>query len=101
MSIIIKLFIDKINALAADENYKVSNVYDLMKAMSSFDSLDYDNLHFHYNQRVPFFKNCVFSQLRPRSNNLIALKNNQRNPNKYPEYCNHWRQSYNYMRGQY
>ena len=27
----IKLFNDKVNALAGDENYKVANVYDLMK----------------------------------------------------------------------
>ena len=58
----IKLFNDKINALAGDENYKVANVYDRMKAMPSYDSLYYDDLHFHYKQGVPFFKKlCAFS----------------------------------------
>ena len=97
----IKLFNNKTNALAGDENYKVAIVYDLMKAMPSYDSLYYDDLHFHYKQGVPFLKNCVLSQLLPKSNNLIALNNNQRNPNQNPKYRNHWRQSYNYMRGQY
>ena len=92
----IKLFNDKINALAGDENYKVAYVNDLMKTMPSYDSLYYDDLHFHYKQGVPFFKNFVLSQLLPTSNKLIAL-----NPNQCPKYRNHWRQSYNYMRGQY
>ena len=35
----IKLFIDKINEFAGDENYKVANVYDIMKTMPSYDSL--------------------------------------------------------------
>ena len=50
----IKLFNDKLNALAGDKNYKVANVYDLVKAMPSYDSLYYDDLHFHYKQGVPF-----------------------------------------------
>ena len=57
-----KIFNDKINALAGDKNYKVTNVYKLMKAMPSYDSLYYDDLHFHYKQVVPFFKKlCAFS----------------------------------------
>ena len=50
----IKIFNDKINALAGDENYKIANLYDLMKAMPSYDSLYYYNLHFHYKQGVLF-----------------------------------------------
>ena len=50
----IKLFNDKINALAGDENYKVANVDDRMKAMPSYDSLYYDDLHFDYKQGVSF-----------------------------------------------
>ena len=89
-----KLFNDKINAFAGDKNYKVAKMYNLMIV------LYYDN--FHYKQGVPFFKkNCVLSQLLPTSNNLIALNNSQRNPNQNPKYRIHWRQSYNYMRGQY
>ena len=57
----IKPFNDKINALAGDENYIVANVYDLMKAMPSYDSLYYDDLLFDYKQGVPFFeKNVCF-----------------------------------------
>ena len=97
----INFFNDKINAFAGDENYKVANVYDLIKDMQSYDSLYYDNLSFHYKQGFPFCKNCVRSQLLPISNNLIALNNNQRNPNQCQKYRNHWRQIYNYMGGQY
>ena len=97
----IKLFNDKTNALAGDENYKVANVNNLMKAMPSCGSLYYDDSHFHYKQGVPFLKKCVLSQLLPTSNNLIALNNNQRNPNQYPKYRNHWGHGNNYIGGQY
>ena len=50
----IKLFNDKINAFAGHENYKVANMYDLTKAIPSYDSLYYDNLHFHCKPGVPF-----------------------------------------------
>ena len=49
-----KLFNDEINALAGDEYNKIANVYDLMKALPSYDSLYYDDLHFHYKQGALF-----------------------------------------------
>ena len=47
---------DTINLFPGDGNYKVANVYDLIKALPGYDSLYCDDLHFRHKQGVLFSK---------------------------------------------
>ena len=103
-------FNQRIRSLFNDVNFTVKflNVHDFLISLPSYENFYYDDIHFNYQQGVPYLKNAILSHVLLTSDNIICnsmQRNNSFSSTNYRYYSNNYRhrnnfnQSYNYMRG--
>ena len=82
------------------KSLKVLPLNEILKNMGNYNSLYYDDLHFNYEQGLPFLKNCLLLYILQTSNGMVPTRQqssfkqwHRKQPN------NNWKQSYNYLHG--
>ena len=91
---------------ANNTNLKLLPIHQMMMKVPHYNSLFYDDLHFNYQQGVPFLKKPVSGHFLLTSNNIIANAQNNRsfnhlfNRNKFHSFQRKpFNQTYYYTRG--
>ena len=84
------------------EKIKILPVCNMLSQMANYNALFYDDIHFNFQQGIPFIKNAVLSHFLLTSCNLVRLQPLQYSQSAYVSRANtykRWRQTYRYTNG--
>ena len=84
------------------EKIKLLLVCNMLSQMANYNALFYGDIHFSFQQGIPFIKNAVFNHFLLTSCNLVRLQLLQYSQSAYVSRANTykpWRQTYRYTIG--
>ena len=84
------------------EKIETLPVCNILSQMANYNALFYDDIHFNFQQGIPFIKNSILSHFLLIYCNLVRLQPLQYSQSAYVSRANTykpWRQTYRYING--